>query len=90
MTEPNTATDDDYRAPLPGGGWMSGAPTTPPGADRRPEFSVTFFAVEVVRLLREHGVEIDLGPDRRSVIEIAAADLLRAYGIRPASAPWRQ
>jgi hypothetical protein len=83
------APDDDYGQPQPGGSWLSGSAIGPMGADTRPEFGVAFFAVECARLLAEHDIAVDTDPGRQHVIEIAAADLLRAFGVRPASAPWR-
>lgn len=74
--------------PQPGGGWISGA-ASPAGPDNRPAFNPAFLVHEVERILREHRVPIEVSASRRNVAEIAAGDLLRALGVRPASAPER-
>jgi hypothetical protein len=80
---------DHDREPQSGGGLVSDPASGAMGADTRPEFNPAFLVHEVERLLREHRVPVDLDPARRPVAEIAAADLLRALGVAPASAPGR-
>jgi hypothetical protein len=63
---PTAAAADDYRQPQPGGGWISGPAIGPLGADDRPEFSVQFFALEVIRLLAEHRIQVDPDSSRQT------------------------
>lgn len=76
----------------PGGplGYEIEAGTARHAADRRPEFSPHFLAAEVIRLLREHDVTVDPASGEMATASIAAADLLRALGVRPANAPERR
>jgi len=75
---PNTVpTADD-------GQWISG-----PMIDRRPEYSPASLILDVRQLLHRAGVEVDPGPSELHVASLAAADLLRALGVRPANAPQR-
>jgi CBS domain-containing protein len=68
---------------------LEDASADPLRADTRPTFSPEFLVHEVARILREHRVEVDMTPGRRPVAVIAAADLLRALGVHPVSAPWQ-
>jgi hypothetical protein len=70
----------------PGGGWISGPCSAPPA----PEFSVSFLVHEVMRLLAGSGIPTDLTDGQLYTATIAAGDLLRALGVRPASAPERR
>lgn len=56
--------------------------------DRRPEFSAEFMTAEVVRVLREHGVAVDPAQNQMYTAAVAAAQMLRALGVR-ATAPER-
>jgi hypothetical protein len=58
--------------------------STPTGA--RPEFSVAYFVIAAVRMLGEHGVEVKVRDEMVYPAELAAADFLRAIGVRPATA----
>jgi hypothetical protein len=75
--------------PVGGGGWISGACTTT-GVAPAPEFSVSFLVHEVRRLLAESGIPTNLTDGQLHTATIAAGDLLRAVGVKPASAPERR
>lgn len=63
------------------------APRSPD--DTRPGFAPASVIVAVQRLLAERGVQVDPDPGMMHVASIAAADLLRALGVRPEVAPMR-
>jgi hypothetical protein len=51
---------------------------------------VSFLVHEVMRLLAGSGIPTDLTDGQLYTATIAAGDLLRALGVRPASAPERR
>lgn len=55
----------------------------------RPEYSPSKLVVDVVALLTSEGLSVPLVGERASTAMIAAADLLRALGVQPATAPER-
>lgn len=55
--------------------------------DMRPAFDPMMLVVAVQRLLRERGIAVEVGDAQIYVSMIAAADLLRALGVRPEQAP---
>jgi hypothetical protein len=61
------------------GSWISGPMNT------NDEFNPAYLSFRVKELLAEHGVRVDLAPGQMSVVSLAAADLLRALGVAPAS-----
>ena len=83
------------------GGWLSGPMEPAPlgseieagirraeSGDFRPEFSPAALVFEVQDVLKRCGVQVS--PDTNlNVAIIAAADLLRAMGVRPVTAPRR-
>ena len=69
-----------------GGGSIAGPCTDPPG----PEFSLEFLVHEIRRILADSGIPTDISDSQLYVAKIAAADLLRALGIRPVNAPERR
>ena len=58
-------------------------------ADTRPEYSPSALVLDVQNALAAAGVAVDPGPSQLHVASLAAADLLRALGVRPASVPIR-
>jgi hypothetical protein len=84
-----SADPGDGPVPQPGGGWISGPATSPPPVDNRPEFNPSFLVHEILRVLREHRLDVDPNPGQIRVAELSAGDFLRAIGVRPASAPMR-
>lgn len=87
----------EHDRPAAGGGWMSGpmiggphadTPLDPTAADRRPQYNPDVLLLDVARILEGVGIEVDLG-GRHPVATVAAADLLSAMGVKPASAPTR-
>lgn len=63
------------------GGWM---------ADTRPEYSPTALVFEIMDVLAAAGIKANTGPASVHVASMAAADLLRALGVKPATAPQRR
>lgn len=57
--------------------------------DTRQGFAPASVVIEVQRLLREAGITTDPTPNMLHTASIAAADLLRAMGVRPEVAPMR-
>jgi hypothetical protein len=88
--------------PEPGGAWLSGPMIGEPSnvqwpadipvkvepADTRPEYNPAVLLENAVEALARVGIRVDL-EHRRQVAVTAAADLLRALGVKPASAPRR-
>lgn len=71
--------------PQPGGGWISGPSTDAPTP--RPEYNPNALVLDVAELLRAKGIDTVLDP---VTAQAAAADLLRAFGVTPATAPRRR
>ena len=63
-------------------GWLSGGM-----GDDRPEFNPGYFVAAAVRMLAEHGVHVAVSDAMLYPAKIAAADFLRAVGVRPATVP---
>lgn len=80
--------------PAPGGGWISGPCTDGaaehPPHDRRSGYSPAALVLDVQRLLRQRGLQVEVDQGMTFVAGIAAADLLRALGVRPETAPQRR
>jgi hypothetical protein len=55
----------------------------------RPEYSPAILVMNVQRLLSDHGIRIERDFGMNSTATIAAADLLRALGVRPVIVPER-
>lgn len=60
----------------------------PSQSDRQPEYNPELLVRDATEILRQAGIEVDLA-GRGQTATIAAADLLQAMGVRPASAPRR-
>lgn len=60
------------------------------GSDARPEYNPAALVGDVQAVLIAAGIPIDLTTSRLNVAVHAAADLLRALGVRPATAPVRR
>lgn len=58
--------------------------------DSRPAFAPAALVFEVMDVLSRVGIAINPGPSQLHVASLAAADLLRALGVKPANAPQRQ
>lgn len=58
--------------------------------DTRPEYSPASVVLDVRAALERAGLAIDPAPSQLHVASLAAADLLRALGVRPVSAPERR
>jgi len=72
-------------APVPDvGGWISGSST-----DSQPQYSPAGLVLAVTRVLAQVGIDIDPAPNQMHVASLAAADLLRALGVRPVHAPMK-
>lgn len=63
-------------------GWNSGSM-----GQRLSGFNPAVLIIEVQELLRRRGVPLDPTPGMLYTASIAAADLLRALGVKPESAP---
>lgn len=85
-TVPIDPGEHDY--PAAGGGWISGPMVG--GEDNRPEYSPTALVFEIVDVLAAAGITANPGPASVHLASIAAADLLRALGVKPATAPERR
>jgi hypothetical protein len=71
------------------GGWLSGpCPPARPSAPL-PEFNPSVLVLDVQRLLAERGITVVVDLGNANTATIAPADLLRALGVAPASAPTR-
>lgn len=72
---------------------MSGVVTTDipegPARDTRPAYNPSVLLLRVQAILGADGIEVVLDAYNSPVAVIACADLLRALGVRPESAPWR-
>jgi len=55
--------------------------------DTRAGYAPAAVIVELQRALRAAGIEVNPNPNMLHTASIAAADLLRALGVRPESAP---
>jgi hypothetical protein len=64
------------------GQWISGAMGEP-----APEFAPTALVFEVLDVLARVGIVVQPTPGMTHVAGLAAADLLRALGVRPATVP---
>lgn len=77
------------RAESGGGGWISGPSTSFPSTEEltededEPMYAPTALVFEVMDVLSRVGIKVDAMPSRLHVAELAAADLLRALGVRP-------
>jgi hypothetical protein len=58
--------------------------------DSRGEYSPASVVLDVRCALERAGIEIDPNPNQMHVASLAAADLLRALGVRPANARRRR
>ena len=58
-------------------------------ADTRPEYSPSALVLDVQAALAAAGVTINPAPSQLHVASLAAADLLRALGVKPATVPIR-
>lgn len=74
-----------YAAGNSGPGWP-----IEPEPDPRPGYSPAGLVLAVVRILAQAGIEVNPGPSALNVAGIAAADLLRALGVAPQTAPLTQ
>lgn len=78
-----------FSEPHEGPGPMNPPTPEPVARDRRPEYSPASVVLDVCAVLRRAGIGIEPGPNVMYTASIAAADLLRALGIKPTSAPER-
>lgn len=76
---------DERDNPQPGGGWISGAMQDP-----RPEYSPHAAVFQLIDVLAAAGIVIRPTAPMIHVAALAAGDLLRALGVRPATAPERR
>jgi hypothetical protein len=65
--------------------WISG-----PGGEAPPQFASAALVFEVIDVLARVGIVLQPTPGMTHVAGLAAADLLRALGVRPATAPERR
>lgn len=70
----------------PDTGWNSGSGSV---RDNRPEYSPASVVLDIRAALARAGVRTEPSPNQLYTASIAAADLLRALGVRPTSAPER-
>jgi hypothetical protein len=54
-----------------------------------PQYSPAGLVLAVTRILAQVGIDIDPAPNQMHVASLAAADLLRALGVRPVNAPMK-
>jgi hypothetical protein len=80
-------TDTVQPEPLPGGGWISGASISAPRPPRS-EYNPASLVFEVQDVLARAGVPCNRSDTLHTAV-IAAADLLRALGVDPVTAPQR-
>ena len=69
-----------------GPGWPVNSETE----DTRPAYSPNALVWDVIDVLARVGIRPELSPSQLHVARLAAADLLRALGVRPATAPERK
>ena len=81
----------DRSAVHSGGGWNSGPMISgsPPAKDARPEYSPASLILDVRAALERAGIEAVPVPGQAHQLTTAAANLLRALGVRPTKAPER-
>jgi hypothetical protein len=65
--------------------WISG----PMARDDRPEYSPASVVLDIRAALGRAGIDVDAAPNQLHTASIAAADLLRALGVKPTTAPRR-
>lgn len=78
----------EHENPASGGGWISG-PMIDPAEDARPEFSPHAAVFQLIDVLAAAGIVVRPNAPMIHTAALAAGDLLRALGVRPASAPNR-
>jgi len=61
----------------------------PEARDTRPEYSPASVVLDVRAAMQRAGVQTDVSPNQLFTASIAAADLLRALGVRPTTVPLR-
>jgi hypothetical protein len=79
--------DPDHSAVNSGGGWISGPMMS--AKDARPEYSPVSLVLDICAALNRAGIPIEPGANVMYTASIAAADVLRALGVRPTNAPDR-